>query len=185
MPVHHCNKNNGQIYMQHFYQASDTISQGVKVLAMFMNSTFSRNTNMDCSFNRIIINKFNLKNFLHYCIQAKKMQCTIWLQILIQGFSISAFTISLELHDQKKPLQMLEYFPNIIFHTEHDQFCFQISRHIQNPSITIIKKINQGWRCVLWCEAGLQLSCVIQPVPKKTQITWYKYVRNDNMKAYP
>jgi len=56
------------------------MSQGMAVLAMFMNSTFSLSMNTDCSFNRIIINKFNLKNFLHYCIQAKKMQCTIWLQ---------------------------------------------------------------------------------------------------------
>lgn len=85
MPVHHCNKNNGQNYMQHFYQAADTISQGVTVLAMFMNSTFSLNKNVDCSSKRIIINKFNPKNFLHYCIQAKKMQCTIRLQTYHTG----------------------------------------------------------------------------------------------------
>jgi len=122
-----------------------------------------------------------------FCITVfRQRRCTAQYdyRLLIQGFSISAFTITQELRN-KKVMQMLEYLPNTIFHTEHDQFCFQMSRYIQNPSSTIIKKINQGWRCVLWCEAGLQLSCVIQPVPKKTQITWYKYVRNDNMKAYP
>lgn len=130
---------------------------------MFMNSTISLNKNVDCSSKRIIINKFNLKNFLHYCIQAKKTQCTIRLQTSHTGIQYLCIHNNTRIVKQKI-LQMLEYFPNIIFHTEHDQFYFQMSRHVQNPSSTIIKKINWGWRCVLWCEAGLQLSCVIQPV---------------------
>lgn len=143
MPVHHCNKNNGQNYMQHFYQAADTISQGVTVSAMFMNSTISLNKNVDCSSKRIIINKFNLKNFLHYCIQAKKTQCTIRLQTSHTGIQYLCIHNNTRIVKQKI-LQMLEYFPNIIFHTEHDQFYFQMSRHVQNPSSTIIKKINWG-----------------------------------------
>lgn len=51
---------------------------------------------------------------------------------------------------------MIVNFPRC--HTERDQFCFQISRHIQGPSIITTIKINQGWRFVFWCEAGLEPS---------------------------